>query len=368
MHRILLTLLILPGLLWIVRPEGGTMMLENRNRATLPEPPAGVSGLTEYLAGVDAFVADNIGLRDQLIRAKNRLTLKFNGQSNTRVIAGENGWLYYNAPEVVQRNAGLIFQPERVENMLRFVEEAKSLAEAQGARFIAMPVPNSHSVYRKYLPDWARPDIAEPMTEQRAITEGLKARGVPTSDPYLLFRSRDLDTQPLYYRRDTHWNNFGAYLAFYDAMAQFGLSQGFPEPETILKGYVEGEYYGVLDQFLGLEQAAEVEPLPDMDMTSFARRAERSVNETDDHVSMDSYEVTYASDGPRLLVIGDSFSYDFFRRFWGLGFSAVHWSHHDYGRYDRNVFESFRPDYVIFEFVDWEVPAWVPFDARPVRS
>jgi hypothetical protein len=39
----------------------------------------------------------------------------------------------------------------------------------------------------------------------------------------------------------------------------------------------------------------------------------------------------------------------------------VRWSHHDYGAYDRNGMDSFKPDYVIFEYVDWEVPAWREF-------
>ena len=364
MHRILLTLLILPAVLWIALPERGALTLENRARASQPGLPADLTGLTEFLAGVDAFVADNIGLRDQLIAAKTSLNLVVNDRSNSRVIAGEDGWLFYNAPQVIERNSGLIFQPERVENMLRFAEQAHELATAQGARFVAIPVPNSHSVYWRHLPVWARP-AGDQLTEQRAIAEGLKARGMLTSDPYLLFQNRDLEATPLYFRRDTHWNKYGAYIAFHDAMVQVGLSQFFPAPEAILKGYADGEYYGVLDQFLGLDEAAETEPLPDLDMAAFARRPELGIIETDDHVSMDSYEVTYASVGPRLLVIGDSFSYSFFRQYWGAGFAAVHWSHHDYGRYDRSVFERFKPDYVIFEFIDWEVPAWVAFDTQP---
>lgn len=363
MHRILLILLILPGALWIAMPERELLVLENRNRAEMPELPVALSGLTEYLAGVDTFVADNIGLRDQLMAVKNRLNRLVNGKSNSRVIAGEDGWLFYNAAQVIERNTGINFQPERVENMLSFAQEAQDLAKAQGARFIAMPVPNSHSVYRKHLPTWARPK-ADPFTEQRAIAEDLKAHGLLTTDPYLLFRDRDLEAQPLYFRRDTHWNSYGAYIAFHDAMVKFGLSDVFPTPEAILKGYVQGEYYGVLDQFLGLDQAAESESLPDLDMTSFDSHPELSVEVTDDHVSMDSYDVSYASEGPRLLVIGDSFSYSFFRKYWGAGFSVVHWTHHDYGRYDRNVFKRFKPDYVIFEFVDWEVPAWVAFNTR----
>jgi hypothetical protein len=149
MHRILLILLILPAALWIAMPERSALILENRNRAEMPALPAALSGLTDYLAGVDAFVADNIGLRDQLMTVKNRLNRVINGKSNSRVIAGEDGWLFYNAAQVVERNAGLIFQPERVENMLRYAQEAQDLANAQGAHFIAMPVPNSHALYRK---------------------------------------------------------------------------------------------------------------------------------------------------------------------------------------------------------------------------
>lgn len=363
MHRIFMVLLILPAALWAASPDRGALLLENRSRAEMPTLPADLHGVPNYLQKLDAAVADNIGLRDQLIAAKNWLDRKINRYSNSRVIAGKDGWLFFNGAGVVERNAGLDFQPERVENMVRFVNEAQELAKAQGARFVALPVPNSHSLYRDYLPDWAQPQ-GSPPTEQRAIAERLKAEGIATSDPYLIFRDMDLAGKPLYFRRDTHWNGYGAYIAFHDAMGLLGLAKEIPAPNDVLRGYVNGKYYGVLDQFIGLSEPAESEALPDLDLTNFARFPELTVKETDDHVAMDSYEVSYAADRPRLLVIGDSFSYGFFRQYWGAAFSDVHWSHHNYGRYDRTVFERFKPDYVIFEFVDWEIPAWVAFEAR----
>jgi hypothetical protein len=361
MQRILLALLMLPAIFWLLLPSGGSLTLENRNRAAFPSWSSDTTTIADFLKGFDAYVADNIGLRDQLIEIKTNLDLLVNGPSNSRVIAGEDGWLFYNAPYVVNRNSGAIFLPERVENMVKYVEESKKLATTAGVKaFLAMPVPNSHAINGKHLPSWARPQMENPRTEQRAITEKLKAAGMMVSDPFLLFEKYDLDKRPLYFRRDTHWNDFGAYIAFYDAMMQFNLQNAFPQPESILKGYEQGEYYGVLDQFLGFEKPAASEPLPILDRSSFDRHPEVSFTETNDHVSMDSYEVTYNQPGPRLLVIGDSFSYSFFRRFWGSEFSAVHWSHNRYGKYDRTVFERFKPDYVIFEFVDWEIPNWGP--------
>lgn len=367
MHRILLILLILPVVLWIAMPDRGALVSENRTRAEMSGGPYHLSDVTDYLTQVNAVVSDNIGLRDQLISVKNRLDRLINRRNSARVIAGQDGWLFYNAAQVIERNSGQVFVPERVENMVQFAQEAQTLATENGAKFIAMTVPNSHSVYRKYLPDWARSNGSQP-TEQRAIAKRLKAESIPTSDPYLLFQNMNLDATPVYFHRDTHWNTYGAYIAFYNAMTQFGLSNDIPAPQDILKGYFQGEYFGVLDQFLGLSAAAESESLPNLDMSAFTRYPEQSFTETDDHVSMDSYDVSYAPGRPRLLVIGDSFSYSFFRQYWGAAFSAVHWSHHDYGRYDRTVFERFKPDYVIFEFVDWEVPAWVAFDTRPKRK
>jgi hypothetical protein len=250
--------------------------------------------------------------------------------------------------------------PFRVTNMVTYIMESQEMAARTGAGFVAIPVPNKDTIYSRYLPQWAQAQVPQ-QTEREAIVASLAAQNVPLVDPAALFTAYDLDKTPLYFKRDTHWNTFGAYLAFYQAMVQFGLQADLPAPDTILKGYSEGKYYGVLDQFLGLSVAAESELLPDLDMSRFAQFPEVSVQTFDDHVSMDSFEVKYGGTKPKLLVVGDSFTYSFFRSYWGAVFSEVRWSHHDYGAYDRNGMDSFKPDYVIFEYVDWEVPAWREF-------
>lgn len=360
MHKILLFCLLTPVLVGIFGWGRGSLELENRTRAVMPDLPKSARNLPKYLALLDAFVSDNIGFRDQMIAMKRIFDLQINGHSNSRVIAGQDGWLFYNAPDVIDRDSGREFIPFRVANMVNYALEIQDIAKTNRAKLLVIPVPNKDAIYQKYLPAWAQTDTIRP-TERGAIVDMLKAKNVPVVDPFALFQNFDLDRTPLYFKRDTHWNNFGAYVVFYEAMSTFGLQERLQSPETILRGYSEGKQYGVLDQFLGLSVAAESEPLPDLDMSVFAGSPELSVQEFDDHVSMDSFEVKYGPLKPRLLVVGDSFTYSFFRRYWGAVFGEVRWSHHNYGAYDRGGFKKFKPDYIIFEFVDWEIPAWREF-------
>ncbi|SDK61979.1 alginate O-acetyltransferase AlgX-related protein [Aliiruegeria lutimaris] len=360
MDRLLLIILVIPVIAGLF---GSDLSMENRVRKKFPNVPGTLSELDVFFSEVDAFVSDNIGLRNQMIEVKRSVDKTLNGGGNSLVIAGSEGWLFYNAPSVIDRNSGREFLPWRVTNMTRYVQEAQDLATSVGAHFIAIPVPNKHAVYNAKLPRWARAEDTE-RSEQRAIVHEIGSLGVPLSDPYLLFKNFDLDATPLYFKRDTHWNEFGAYIAFYDAIVQLGLAADLPAPMNLLQGFEEGSFFGVLDQFSGLSEAAESESLPILDMTAFGV-AELEFNEIDDHVSMDSYIVSYDtkqvghSRKPRLLIIGDSFTYDLFRPYWGSVFGEVRWSHHGHGKYNRAAIEEFQPDFVIFEFVDWEIPAWV---------
>jgi hypothetical protein len=356
MDKILVTLLLIPVLLGFTGLGKNAVNLENRSEAAMPDFPTSLSEVGGYFKAIDAFVSDNIGLRNQMLSVKKSLDRKLNGSGNSRVIAGKDGWFFYNASAVIERNLGLEFNEYRVKNITNHVLEAKELSDKVGANFIAIPVPNKHSVYMDKLPSWAQGH--QKRNEQRATTEALIEHGVQVSDPYSLFQNYDLDTTPLYFRRDTHWNDFGAYIAFFDAINQLELPNTLPDPKDFLLGYYDGEYYGVLDQFMGLESPAEAEPLPNLNFDFFSKFPERNAREVDDHVSMDTYIVDYDDTKPKLLIIGDSFTYSFFRRYFGSVFGEVRWSHNAHGAYSRTAFEEFQPDYVIFEFVDWETPAW----------
>jgi alginate O-acetyltransferase complex protein AlgJ len=377
MHKILLICLLIPVFVGISGLGRGSLELENRARVVMPDFPRAVADWPEYFTKIDAFISDNIGGRDQLIAMKKSFELAINGYSNSKVIAGSDGWLFYNAHDVIDRDSGHQFVPFRVTNIVNYALEMQDLAQKNGAKFLVIPVPNKSAIYRKYLPTWAQVE-GTPKTERAAIVELLKEKDVPLVDPFAIFEGFDLDSTPLYFKRDTHWNDFGAYVVFFRAMSEFGLQKDLPTPDTILLGYSEGKQYGVLDQFLGFSTPAESEPLPNLDMSVFTNFPELSFREFDDHVSMDSFEIKYSPAKPKLLVVGDSFTYGlvvgdsftygFFRQYWGAVFGEVRWSHHDYGAYDRSGIEEFKPDYVIFEFVDWEVPAWRKFKPLDVSN
>lgn len=357
MDKILLICLLIPVLAGFFSSD---LNLENRAQTEFPAFPDSLSGLDDFFAGVDDFVSDNIGLRNQMILAKKSLDKKVNRQGNAKVIVGREGWMYYNAPSVIERTSGLEFLPWRVTSITNYVLEAQDLADKVGAEFLAIPVPTKHAVYNKYMPSWAQTDEFE-KSEQRAIIKNLADQNIPLTDPYVVYQDYDLDETPLYYKRDTHWNSFGAYVVFYDAMSRLGLAENLPPPQALLIGYNEGTYFGVLDQFMGLSEAADSEAIPELDMTMLRAVEEQSVEDFEDHVSMNSYIVKFddgSSGKPKLQIIGDSFTFGFFRPFLGAVFSEVRWSHHAHGAYDRNAVEAFQPDYLIFEFVDWEIPGW----------
>jgi hypothetical protein len=74
-------------------------------------------------------------------------------------------------------------------------------------------IPEKHTVYSEYLPDWARPRMAGPRGIPDQIVGELSRRGVDgVLDLRPVFIARRHERQ-LFYRTDSHWNPAGATLA-----------------------------------------------------------------------------------------------------------------------------------------------------------
>jgi hypothetical protein len=130
---------------------------------------------------------------------------------------------------------------------------------AQRCAFAGVVVPDKQAFYPEYVPGWVRraPGLS-PLDQLLAAQKTKPGEAILDLRPALLAGKAE---RPVYWRGDTHWNSYGAYLAYAEIMAalraqappawqqQPGL-QTHPLNDYELRPV---SYTGDLDRLLGLD-------------------------------------------------------------------------------------------------------------------
>jgi alginate O-acetyltransferase complex protein AlgJ len=137
------------------------------------------------------------------------------------IVVGKQGWLFLGNAHgnEVNKQRGLALPSTRSEfihdkiNILRHIQ---SDLEARNIAVLFVIAPNKSSIYPEYLPDWV--SVAE-RTATDEFSTTAQAAGLALLDlrPLLLQDKKNFDF-PLYYRSDSHWNQYGAALSYQHIM------------------------------------------------------------------------------------------------------------------------------------------------------
>ena len=197
----------------------------NETRADKPKLSDGIS----FTQNADSYFAQNFGFRNRLVYAGNAIkqaVFKTSGQAE--VIIGEDGWLFYESAlaDYTGTNDMIRLELEKAAVILKMMQ---SYVEHKGGQFIFFSAPNKMSVYGEYMPYYYL-DSGRNGNYERLYSE-LVGSGVNTVQLKNVLALEKLGGIQLYHKLDSHWNSYGAAVA-YEAVAQ-----------TLLEAYGE-EYAG----------------------------------------------------------------------------------------------------------------------------
>jgi len=224
-----MALLLLPfvGMAW-ARAETTT---EDRSLVAFPEPMTDGAPNVAYLSELGTWFNDHFAYRSLLVSANARLRANLLGVSgNSQVIVGSEGWLYYRGslndyvgtdivtPDELSDTARKLTDRE-LANVAHNTLLMQRYVEAQGAQFLLVIAPNKNTLYPEYMPSWYIPS-AKPTNLERLVPL-FDTYGVNYLDLTEVLKSSD---SPLYLKRDTHWNNKGAYYGYDVIAAELGLT------------------------------------------------------------------------------------------------------------------------------------------------
>ena len=164
---------------------------------------------------VDAFFNDRFFLRDEFLQL-NQLISVFTGNDFRhagKVITGRDNWYFYARNNAVRNYHNLdVFSNEELEKFAGDVQFINTLCSRSGKKLYIFIVPDKHKIYGEYFPAAEKiyPDSAS--RAEQLVSFLKKNSSVPIHYFYDDLHAAKKDAL-LYWKNDTHWNSYGAYIA-----------------------------------------------------------------------------------------------------------------------------------------------------------
>jgi len=312
----------------LVLPDRAVAAYENRRLAKFPKLNWQSKTLEAFPAAFEKYYNDQFGFRDQLIRWHHLVKLRVLGVSpSPKVVLGKEGWMFDR--DTVQYYSAAPLSAEALEKWRRFIEERQRFVAAKGYPFLLVFAPLPSTIYPEYLPEVVRHEPRESRLDQ--LVAHLRTHStIPIADLRESLRAAK-DTERLYQRTDTHWNELGAYLGYTQIMNS--LAAQFPELQPLPRSAFDVQEHkapgGDIAKLMGLGDL-----FPEQRFT-FARRGGAAAHVAqwfpeDSRIPMGFSMRTGDATKPRAIVYHDSFTFESLYPFLAENFSEVwfHWNHY----------------------------------------
>jgi alginate O-acetyltransferase complex protein AlgJ len=345
-----------PPLTFILFSKKGWSDTENRVLAPFPGVPAGLETLRTFPEKFEAYYNDHFGFREILIERYHREMKKRFGKSGIpNVIAGKEGWYFWSGSGLNDDFRGLTPMTEQqLDTWSKGLARKREWLAKKGIRYLFVFVPDKQTIYPEYLPDTLQKTKGITRIEQ--MTEYLKGQpdaGILDLRPGLLTAKSG---RQLYQKTDTHWNEYGAFVAYREMIHQ--ISQWFPKERFKLDFDFEDGMKecpsGDLARMLGLKETVkEMRPILKQ-RPSRARSAELPIEIENVHKEKQTEPfMKECKDAHlRVLVFRDSF-FEMLHPFLSENFrqTVYLWQFYDQKTAERLI-DTFHPDLVIEERVE----------------
>lgn len=322
-------------------------------RILAPFPTFRFPHIKTYIHEFDQYYKENFGWRNALFYVYSNWKLNVLKKSPLpeKVVVGKNGWFYpgnslNRVVDQYQGNRPLSLSSLRL-IATRLANFQKHLAK-QNSRLYLVVAPDSYSIYPENLPDYLHKNKASNLDLfKKYITENTHVPLIDIRNKLLAAKKKHL----VYYQTDTHWNEYGALTASLAIVDR--IRQDYPQiPEGRLTDYQIESVKGVggdLSAMLALDEeyidsvVYRIRPLP-----AIAAWQVQSV--PDQHGKLPSSRfIGKQSNLPKLLLIGDSFSFNmnsFIPNYFGNTYIVRS------NEFNQVLARTEQPDIVIVEIVE----------------
>jgi hypothetical protein len=300
--------------------------------------------------------------RNVLIQNYNRLRIKLGDRVLNNVLIGKNGWIEFTGGRNLDAYQNVLkFSPEDLKTFAQTIRNCHEYAREQDITFLMVVAPNKASIYSDKLPDQIQ--RLSDVSQLDQLNKYLRKQNIPQ---VLDLRPALLDarkSQETYYPVGTHWNAYGAYVA-YETIIN-ALSQDHPNLEPYSAKFFRIRYISpgasvTRDKDIALLIKANY-LVPESALFS-TRDISGLVNKVDFPDADNGYhEISWIpdSDLPSLLIFHDSFGNADLNDFLSLNFSKAFYIHRDAASsfLNKQIINQFSPDILIYQVVERNLKA-----------
>jgi hypothetical protein len=292
-----------------------------------------------------ADLESNFYGRARLIQLFNGARLAIGDKVFPKALVGDGGWIFYTAEKSLDDYQNAIpFSERELAQIQESLEAVTASYAAQGIRLLVVIAPNKSSIYGDYVPaEIPMIGVESRLDQLIAYLEAHSQTRILDLRPALMAARQ---TEQVYYKTDTHWNEAGAYVAYAEILRKLGLT---PYPLSDFESKSSGPKVLDLVRTIGAAAPREekTELLPNFDDGVRYRS-----------LALDGgREVTMAyqpdSDLPTAVVFHDSFFFTMIPKL-SPHFSRVTFVPHFSGGgiWDLSWVAQEQPDFVIVEFAE----------------
>lgn len=224
-------LLFIPLVFYFSTPLKKISKAENRTLTPIPSLQAEGLSVKQFTQKLESHWNDHFGLREWLITVNTRLQEHVLRTSSVeKVIRGKDGWLYAKLNSILSDHLGYS-QPseQKIAKWVRTLEKRRQWLSQKGISYIFMPIPSKMNIYAEYLPlrySVFRGGNSETRLEKLMGHLQQTNHASSAVDLTTIFRESK-GSQLLYFKTDTHWNWYGAFIAFRSVMEN--VKKNFPD-------------------------------------------------------------------------------------------------------------------------------------------
>ncbi len=219
----------------------GLEYTENRDLAVAPDIRH--FSLSKFPKEYENFFGDHIGFRTTLIRVNNILRVNLFGVSPiASVVFGKDSWMYYRSEALADgvtfndAAGALPLSDAELKKLCGNVERNRRIFSENGIFYLVVIAPNKNTIYEECLPENLR--RCRGRTRMDQFMDYMKTHSTVKILDLRAALSEAKKQFPTYYKTDSHWNRYGAYVGYREIMKEFIDAFGRGAPLSIRDGAV----------------------------------------------------------------------------------------------------------------------------------
>ena len=328
--------------------------LENRVLAQFPNMKSEGKINKNFISQFETWFNDNIGLRDKITNINNMMLYKLFGKINREnTFKGKDDWIYFMYPNMVTEYQNMIsLEQTELQKYLIKYKKIDNYLKGKEIPFLVSIAPTKENIYPEYMMNTIlrkgtnskADDIVKYMQTNSDLDFFSLKPALLDAKKYGIVYSKNCDV--------THWNRRGALVGYFELMNR--MKKYIPDLKVLKWEDFNTEDYQRQGEIVNGIPVKEI----DTKYTLKSGYTSKLDNRIFKHITVgDSSNLSYRyinenSQLPKLLIMGDSFIYQFILPEISESFSEVVFLHLNNLMDIKKYVEIFNPDMVLLEAME----------------